>query len=716
MLTMELLESRLVALGEHRHDGSAKQAFAARLNQLLPQRSISINWFAANERKMVNQGGEPFDYDPDLTPYDVSINEACDDPGVRVIAVKGCVRSGKTVAAENMVLRDWMYGPSRNVLWFMQDEDSINDYIDERGEEMLRIHDEINEKINWADRRNSRKRKMIGKALVLYRPATMRALRAKAAPIIVADEIDAYNKKIRRAIMTLITSRQGEFGTAAKAYLCSHADAGPDDGIDSVLKDSLLHLWFAKCPHCGNAASPALEAEEANLPRWTWNVPEMMSWAEEMDRLAFLEFIADNVHLKCPAEGCGKFVSVEQARPMMRAGRWLQPHQVWNADGTVTGEERVSPTMGFVIHAFQAPFVDIYEVSRDFASAQLDFDMTGDDTKLREVVVKKLGETLNSTKPEEKIESWKVVQARLSAPYQLGTVPDEVMFLTAFVDIQGDRFAVRVIGWDLMMQSWLIDLYDIKQWPAIGKNRAFANIDPGRRLGDWDVLEEAVIAASYPLASNPHRKAAGMEELFLPIARTAVNSAGQPGATDNARQWAANLLSRSPKPGQRVVASWQIMLFQGNASKTAQPMYGKAKAQEFDDKGKPLATTVFERYPNVHEIKRVLAVRMKIEEPGPGKMNLPAGTDQRVWMELCSERMVNGDWTKIHRYNELWDGWVACDTVRDSLDIYREALKDLWAGPRPIWARPLPRGQEIGSMLSPPTSPFDRLLQVNQGT
>src|SRR3546814_18479359 len=81
--------------------------------------------------------------------------------------------------------------------------------------------------------------------------------------------------------MTLVTSRQEEFGNAAKAYLCSHPDAGPDGGIDAVLKDSLLHLWFVQCPECGHAASPAAEAEEADKPRWKWNVPEMMGLADE---------------------------------------------------------------------------------------------------------------------------------------------------------------------------------------------------------------------------------------------------------------------------------------------------------------------------------------------------------------------------------------------------------------------------------------------------
>src|SRR3546814_4367828 len=62
---------------------------------------------------------------------------------------------------------------------------------------MLAIHPEVFEKIDWDDSRNtSRTRKRIGRSLVLWRPATHRALRGKAAPTIVADEIDAYAKKV----------------------------------------------------------------------------------------------------------------------------------------------------------------------------------------------------------------------------------------------------------------------------------------------------------------------------------------------------------------------------------------------------------------------------------------------------------------------------------------------------------------------------------------
>lgn len=659
---------------------------------------------------MVNQGGEPFDFDPLLTPYTLAINDAMDHVDVRIVAVKGNTRSGKTVVPENYCLRNWTYGPIKNVLWFMQDEDSIADYIDERGEEMLQLHVEVNDKIDWTDKRNGRYRKKIRKSLLLYRPATARALRAKAAPIIVADEIDAYNAKVRDAIMTLVTSRQEEFGNSAKAFLASHPDAGPEGGIDKVLRDSLLHLWFVRCPHCHGVSSPAVEAEDQDLPRLTWNVPELMAYAADMERGAFLDMVAENVVLCCPHDGCHATFAPAERTALMAGGRWLQPHQEWLPDGTVKGEPRFDKIMGFVIHAFMAPFVKLADTARDWAAAMLDSEITGGDTHLREVTVKKLGETFLGAREEEKIDTAKIVQQRISANYPLKYVPTGCMFLTAFVDVQGDRFEVRVIGWDLGKQSWLVDAFAIKQWPAFGDHGSFENIDPGNRVADWDIIEEAVLAMSYPLQENRQRKAAGLEELFLPIARTSIDAVGVPGVSANARGWLAKLLARDPAEGKRFIPSYRIQLVHGASSKKGE-LYGRPVPVLFDDAGSQQQLQVYERYPNVHEIKRIIARRMKVETPGPGRMNMPATLPRRFYNELTAERLVGGDWIKHHKDNETWDAWVMCEVARYTLFPDRA---ELWSGDtRPEWADPRPRGQGIDRAVQQPVSMFDRLSQAN---
>lgn len=677
----------------------------------LPIQSISTKEYARTKRMMVNQGGEPFRYDPLKTPYSDGIMDALDHPMVRLVLVKGNTRSGKTVAAENFALKRWTFGPATNVIWFVQDEDSLNDYIDERGDEMLRIHPEINEKVNWGDRTNGRKRKNIGKSKLFYRPATARALRMKAAPLIVGDEIDAWTPKTRDAAPTLITSRQEEFGSAAKAFLASHADAGPDGGIDLHLRDSLLHLWWVRCPSCGHGMSPAQEAEDTGA-RMTWNVPEMLARAENMDRTEFLESVQRDVRLCCPHDGCHATFDADERKPLMASGMWLQPHQKLLPDGTIEGDARISTTMGFVIHAFMAPFVKLGETARDWAAAMLEFEDTGKDIKLKEVIVKKLGETYLGAKSDEIVESHKTVQARLASRYELKTVPAGVKFLTAFVDVQGDRFEVRVIGWDLGKQSWLIDAYSMKQWPRAGEHGAFDNIDPGGKLADWDIIENSVLCAEYPLADNPQRIMRGEEPLYLPIARTMIDAVGVPGVTANARSWLGNLMARTPDSGKRIIMPYRVALVHGASSKKA-PLYGKPVPVEVDDVGRRRVLQVYERYPNVHEIKRIISQRMKIESPGPGRMNLPANISSRYARELVAERFRNGDWVKMYKDNETWDGWVMCEVARENLKPDRP---ELWnQGVLPEWADPRPRGQGIDSAPAQAVNPFDRLARLNEG-
>lgn len=52
---------------------------------------------------------------------------------------------------------------------------------------------------------------------------------------------------------------------------------------------------------------------------------------------------------------------------------------------------------------------------------------------------------------------WKRLADR-KEDYLIGTVPDEVLFLTAGVDVQRDRIEVHVRGWGRGLRSWLVDV------------------------------------------------------------------------------------------------------------------------------------------------------------------------------------------------------------------------------------------------------------------
>lgn len=709
----------MVALAEHRHDGKANSAWLGRLDDLRPVADISTTEYATKERKLPDAIGDPMDWDPLKTPYIIGVQNALDAAGVRIVVLQSSARWGKTIAAENLCMKHWRYGPSYNVLWYMHSQQDLSDYVDERFEWMLQNHKEVDDKIHWGDPRNGRFRKQIGTSLLLMKAATPGTTRGKAAPIIIADELDAYEKRVRSAMDTLINNRQREFGANAIAYICSHPDAGPL-GVAGMIAKSTKHVWWWRCPKCRRASTPCQGFDM----RMAWNVPELMKLREDMDPVKFLAMVRKEARLICPYRDCSFAVDEAHRLPMSNAGVWLQPQQRLKPDGKVTGLATTGRVMGFVGHAMMSPFVTIGELAEEWASAKMTADDTHDDTKLREETVKSLGEEYGGADQDSNIEPWTVVRGRLSAPYEMKVVPAGCMFLTAFVDVQGDRFEVVVIGWDLAKQGWLIDRFSMKEWPrdVLRRKAAFQDLDPANRLSDWDILEDAVINQVYVTAATMHSE----EPLYLPIAKTMVNAAGmagdpelgnKAGVSNTARVWLSNLidparLQNSAATGdpRDPVEEWRVTLFVGSRSKTQKDIYGKGYAIAHDEHGKQLETPVFERALNVHHIKRLIAKRMKIAVPQPGRMYIPHNLPHRYVREMVAEKMVNDEWIASGR-NETWDGWVACEAGRALLQPEREGLFD--AEYLPIWATPRPRAEFL--LASGGADQYERLLELNRG-
>lgn len=610
--------------------------------------------------------------------------------------MQGNARSGKTVGAENLCLRNWIYGPSRNVIWYMQTRADVDDYVEERVEWMLAEHEEVSKKINWKNRRQSRNRKRIGTSLARWLAATPSTTRGKAAPLIVADEIDGYPKKIRKAILTLLRNRQREFGAGALLYVASHPDAGPDDGVANIISMGTAHHWYFNTSCCGKPAS----YNQGARWRMQWNLPALLAKYEGVEYSDRARQAAKECALVCPH--CHAEHDEKSRLENSNRGTWLQGHQTLNHNGAVVGEPIATKIMGFAIHAFMSPFVDLNELAEEWAIAKLQADDTLDYTAFKEVVVKSLGEVFEGTEEAEKQEDWSVVKKRLKSAYIQKTVPDGVQFLTAFVDVQGDRFEVVVIGWNKSRESWLIDRFALKQWPG------FNNIDPANRLTDWRIIELAVLNQSYPLASDP--------KMHLPIARVAVDTGGggdvDMNVTLNARLWAREISTRDVDP----VPEWRVMLTKGDAHKKGE-LYGKPRRGLVDDHGTPLEGAPWERTLNVHEIKRIIIKRMKIEIPGPGRMHLPSNVEDRYVRELVSEKLLNGEWIKSGR-NETWDGWVNCDAARASLAPERKEIDwnkpPSWASPFPIKAAKKAGGKSpIDNRTAKTVNPFDRLVARN---
>jgi phage terminase large subunit GpA-like protein len=386
----------------------------------------------------------------------------------------------------------------------------------------------------------------------------------------------------------------------------------------------------------------------------------------------------------------------EQRLVLDAEGFWLGKGQEIDKHENVTGKLIDNERAGFVIHGFMVPWADasIGKLAREWAGAQMDFLKTGSDKLLKEVNVKKLGETHRVDDEAAKPREWKEFKAaHLNTGYALATIPHGVDFLTGMVDVQGKSFETGIWGWSRRREGWLVDRFSMKQ------RLGLKDINPGDNLDDWDVLEH-ILAMTWPLLDGSGR--------HLRVAKLAVDTGGMPGVTENARVWASNLLAAGK------CESWRLMLSKGDAHMKG-ALYGHVNKVKEDKGGRELAVPVLERVVNVTEVKRIMANRYAVAEPGPNFVHLPKDLDDKYIRELVSETLVNGQWYR-NGANETWDTLIMSEVARALLAP--ENAKIDWVHDRPIWSVPfIPSSQTEADSDNQREERdfFSRLSRVNKG-
>lgn len=632
------------------------------LDAVRPAEDISTAETAEKYRKLPTFGGGHGSFSHAKAPYLREIHDAMDDPTKKKVFVKGPTRCGKTTAPENFLLKVGMFGPSRNMLWYMHSEPDLKRYVTERVDFFLREHEEIAEKVGGRGGKAAWNLKMVDGAVWEWLPANYSTTRQRSAAVIVCDEVDAMRPAIGDAIVGLVENRQREYGALAKAFFCSHPDRGPLFGIDRLIRASDMRVRVWTCEDCGHLMSPCVEDRVPRGRRVTWNLDRLMVDAEELDRDELVAVVTKGVCLECP--NCKTEIDDAGRLRLDAAGVWMPKGQDFGDDESIVGEPIETDAAGFIIHAFMAPFVTLPGLATEFVDAWLDRRDTGSDNALKEVYVKSLGETFRGDDEASKQRPWKEFKAaHLDTSYVLGTIPYGVDFIDGMVDVQGRSFETGVWGWSRRREGWLIDRFSMKQ------RMGLRDINPGDNLEDWDVLEH-VLNMTWPLNDGSGR--------HLRIAKLAIDTGGVPGVTENARLWAANMLAEGK------VEPWRLMLSKGDAHLKG-ALYGHVNKIKEDKGGRELPVPVLERVVNVSEVKRVLAKRYAIESPGPGFIHIPKDLEDRYIKELVSETFVNGLWYR-QGANETWDTLIMAEVGRALLAP--ESAKIDWVNDPPSFAVP----------------------------
>ena len=247
------------------------------------------------------------------------------------------------------------------------------------------------------------------------------SLASRPIKVVLADEINRYpiSAGTEGDPLALVMKRNATFFDA-KEFVCSTPTIAGASRIDDAYEQTDQQVRMVPCPHCNEYHT--LEFE--NL-KWVEGKPIPGSDGKMVRT-------ADAAWFECPY--CqGQIDDVARLRAD-RLGHW---HPTADFRGA----------SGFYIWEGYSPWSSCLKIANGWLSVQ------GRPEQMKAYVNTTLGRAWRETgeaPDEEKLLS------RCEA-YQLGTIPDGVLFLTAGADVQQDRIEVQVVGWGRGKESWLID-------------------------------------------------------------------------------------------------------------------------------------------------------------------------------------------------------------------------------------------------------------------
>jgi phage terminase large subunit GpA-like protein len=627
---------------------SPKQILRDALPILLPRNVENVADYALKHRRLSNTGGGyvgPWRHD--LTPYLIEPMQRLTSIHHMTIALVGPGQVAKTVVAENWWLHTVGADPA-DMLWYMQTDEAVEAYVKGRINPMIDQHRLLRDNQGLRTVDDSLHFKRFKGMKIEFLSAQMNNLINKSAPRIIGDEIDAYADF--GDPMAQFNVRRQTYGKRSKVLVMSHCDKArgmkPERdwtaGIMAIYGDSDRCIWYWPCPHCGKWSSPCPLGVRVMSLEYVREVDAVVA-DTPVKRPPTLDEIEASAFLLCPINGC--VVSDSHRRAMNTRGKWVGLGEDITEDGEVTGERVKRRTAGYWIVGAMSPFIigGIGGLARAREKAEREFEIDGDETTIKEVIVKQWGFPYTPPRSHGSVDANDLAD-RADPHLKLGRVPEGVRFLTLAVDVQVAHFEWLVRGWGVGAESWIIDRGRIPADTATSKE-------------DWDGLLK-LFSRSWPLATDPSR---GMKP------RACVyDSGGAMGVTQQAYlAWSRWRKLRITRLFGKISGRdcWSILPTKGtsgaNATKLSVVYPDTIRTANKAAGGGAVPVAMF----NANLFKDDLAGQLMKGMPGPLYVNFPyalrSAEVPHVWFEQATAERPNkkGQWerTSPGQRNEALD-------------------------------------------------------------
>ena len=412
------------------------------------------------------------------------------------------------------------------------------------------------------------------------------SLASRPCRVILCDEVDRYpiSAGSEGDPVGLAKRRSATFWNRKIILVSTPTDKGASR-IEQAFAESDQRRYFVKCVDCG----------EHQTLKWS-NV----RW--EHDRPATACYVCEH---------CGSLWDDAQRFRAIRYGEWR---------ATAAGDGK---TAGFHLSALYSPWTPLEDSVRDFLASKRD------PMRLKTWVNTFLGETWEEQ--GEQLDEYDLLNRREDWGDEL---PEEVLLLTAGVDVQDDRIEYEVIGWGRGEESWSIEYGTLYGDPST--TELWARLD--------GILQKT---RSHPISGE------------MVVRASCVDSGG------HYTQQVYNYCRL--RAGKRVFAVKGI----GGEGK---PIVGRPTKNNI---GKINLFPI-----GVDTAKELVYSRLKMTEEGEGYCHFPLDRGEEYFRMLTAERKVTRyfkgrprqEWMKIRNRNEALDCRVYGLAALGILNLNLEAL------------------------------------------
>ncbi|MCH4294217.1 phage terminase large subunit family protein [Shewanella sp. 3B26] len=285
-----------------------------------------------------------------------------------------------------------------------------------------------------------------GKTLMVRGGAAAANYREISTDDVIYDELAGFDESIEReGNATGLGDTRLELSVFPKSIRGSTPKILGSCQMEKACSESPYHFHFyLPCPHCGE------------LQRLKWggkDEPFGIKWQGDDPKTAY--YLCE--HCACVIEN--KCLTAMQESP---AAKWIcEKTGIWTRDFLAffdsEGNEIATPdNVAIYIWSAYNPLSSWRKLVTDFYKAK------GDKEKLQTFVNTKLGQPWDDD-TGEKLE-WEDL-ARRREMYPAGKVPSRVVYLTAGVDTQDDRYEGRVWGWAAGQEAFLVDRFILNGKP-----------------------------------------------------------------------------------------------------------------------------------------------------------------------------------------------------------------------------------------------------------